>query len=182
MDTRMARACPGVRDAIASVREDQPGQLRIVLYLQPASEPGPDFSEVRTYLAERLPEYMVPSAFVQIATWPTTPNGKIDREALPAPDAANVTERSTGLAPRSPVEHALAEVWKAILNIRNVSIHDNFFELGGQSLLATQVASRIRETLDMELPLRLLFEKPTIAAPSASHCSITHARSSASVS
>ena len=119
--------------------------------------------QLRTYLKERLPEHMVPSAFVELEELPLTANGKLDRRALPAPDYACRKLEAEYIAPRTPTEERVAAVWSEVLRIEMVSTDDNFFELGGHSLLATQVVSRIREACRVELPLRKLFEFPTIA-------------------
>ena len=113
-------------------------------------------------LKDKLPEYMVPSAFVTLAEVPLTPNGKVDREALPAPEWSG--EASSGfVAARTPVEEMLCGIWEQLLKREQVGVHENFFELGGHSLLATQVVSRVRESFNVELPLRVIFESPTIS-------------------
>jgi acyl carrier protein len=117
--------------------------------------------ELREYLKDRLPEYMVPSTFVGLESLPLTPNGKVDRRALPAPDWEG---GEVYLAPRTLVEELLAGIWIEVLGVSRVGVHDNFFALGGHSLLATQVISRLRGALGVEVPLRRLFESPTIAA------------------
>lgn len=118
---------------------------------------------LRGYLKEKLPEYMVPSAFVMLEALPLTPNGKLDRRALPAPDTARPELAGIFVAPIAPVEKTLAGIYAQVLGLEQVGIHDDFFELGGHSLLATQVVSRIREAFQVELPLRHLFETPTVA-------------------
>ncbi|HZR43344.1 MAG TPA: amino acid adenylation domain-containing protein [Ktedonobacteraceae bacterium] len=120
--------------------------------------------QLRESLKKQLPEYMQPSAFVTLERIPLTHNGKIDRRALPEPDAARPEMNSEFVAPRNPVEEVLASIWCDLLDLKKVGIHDNFFELGGHSLLATQVISRIRSTLQVEISLRSLFETPTIAS------------------
>jgi acyl carrier protein len=122
-------------------------------------EAGAD--ELRAHVRRSLPEYMVPSAFVHMETLPLTPNGKLDRKALPAPELASAEDRY--VAPRTPVEEALAGIWAEVLRLERVGANDNFFELGGHSLLVTRVVSRVREQLGVELPLRALFEAPTLA-------------------
>jgi amino acid adenylation domain-containing protein/thioester reductase-like protein len=119
---------------------------------------------LRTFLRGKLPEYMVPSAFVTLDGLPLSPNGKVDRKALPVPEGARPELEEAYVAPATPVEQALAELWTEVLGLERVGTQDNFFELGGHSLLATQVISRVRKTLQVELPLRALFEAPTIAA------------------
>ena len=121
-------------------------------------------SELRQHLAEKLPEHMIPSVFVEFAELPLTPNGKVDRRALPAPDASRLSQESAYVAPRTPIEELTASIWQQVLGLEQVGIHDNFFELGGHSLLATQVVSRLRQTFSVELPLRALFESPTVEA------------------
>jgi acyl carrier protein len=121
-------------------------------------------SRLRSHLATRLPDYMVPSAFVVLEALPLTPNGKVDRRALPPPDADRLELDDTPfVGPRSDLEEAVAEIWREVLGISRVGVHDNFFDLGGHSLVAMQAVSRIRDVLQVELPLRALFENPTIA-------------------
>ena len=114
-------------------------------------------------MKERLPEYMVPSAFVTLDSLPLTPNGKVDRKALPAPDPSGFRAENAYAEPRTPVEEQLVEIWEEVLGLERVGIHDDFFELGGHSLLATRVVSRMRKVFQVELPLLSLFEEPTIA-------------------
>ena len=114
-------------------------------------------SGLRGFLQRKLPDYMIPSMFVLLESLPLTPNGKIDREALPLTDL-----ETAFVAPRTPVEQILVTIWCEILKLERVGIHDNFFELGGHSLLATRVVSRARNAFEMELPLRCLFENPTV--------------------
>jgi acyl carrier protein len=126
-------------------------------------EPLPTTSDLRNFLKEKLPEYMVPAVFVLLDALPLMPNGKIDRRALPAPDRSRPELDKAFVAPRTPTEELLAEIWAQLLDIERVGIHDNFFDLGGHSLLATQLASRMREAFQVEIPLRRLFEVPTVA-------------------
>ncbi|MEG4809778.1 amino acid adenylation domain-containing protein [Microcoleus sp. F8-D3] len=153
---------PNLLQVAVTLREEIPGQKNLVAYIVPFQEPPPTFSELRHFLKEQLPEYMVPSAFVVLEALPLTPNGKVDRRALPAPDLRKELEESF-VAPRTPIEEMLASIWGNILLIDSVGVHDNFFTLGGHSLLATQVISKVRDTISIELPLRSLFEAPTIA-------------------
>ncbi|TQF10664.1 amino acid adenylation domain-containing protein, partial [Myxococcus llanfairpwllgwyngyllgogerychwyrndrobwllllantysiliogogogochensis] len=158
------RSLPGIRDAAAIVREDVPGARRLVGYVVPVS--GTDAvppEALRSALLKRLPEYMVPSVFVALEALPLTPSGKLARRLLPAPDAASLTDESTFVAPRTPTEEKLAELFGAVLNLPRVSVTESFFALGGHSLLATQVVSRIRSTFNVELPLRELFEAPSVS-------------------
>jgi len=118
--------------------------------------------QLRDALAEQLPDYMIPSSFVLLDEWPLTPGGKIDLKALPAPHVARSQGRGTPIAPRTPVEQALASLWSELLGLTSIGIHDNFFESGGHSLLATRLISRVREKFQIEVALRQLFERPTI--------------------
>ncbi|MBW4632892.1 MAG: amino acid adenylation domain-containing protein [Iphinoe sp. HA4291-MV1] len=154
---------PSVQEAVVIAREDQPGNKRLVGYVVPKSELTVTSSELRSFLKEKLPDYMVPSAFVTLEKMPLTPNGKVDRKALPEPDPTHSELEGTFVAPRTPVEEVLADIWTEILGLEQVGIHHNFFELGGHSLLATQVISRIYDVFQVKLPLRTLFETQTVA-------------------
>ncbi|WP_164003080.1 non-ribosomal peptide synthetase, partial [Pyxidicoccus caerfyrddinensis] len=149
----------GVRRAVVLAREDVPGNRRLVAYVVGGAEASEDV--LREALAARLPQYMVPSAFVALETMPLTSNGKVDRRALPAPESS--ASASEYVAPRTPTEEILASLWAGLLRVEKVSAEDDFFALGGHSLLATQVVSRVRSALGVELPLRALFEAPTLA-------------------
>jgi amino acid adenylation domain-containing protein/non-ribosomal peptide synthase protein (TIGR01720 family) len=138
---------------------------RLVAYVVPHQQSVPTTSELRRFLKEQLPDYMVPTAFVMLDTLPLTPNGKVDRRALPAPDTASRSDESVAyVAPRTPVEQKLTAIWALVLGLDRVSIYDNFFELGGHSLLATQLIAKVHEAFQVQLPLRSLFELPTIAS------------------
>nr|WP_227028209.1 non-ribosomal peptide synthetase [Corallococcus soli] len=152
------RSHPGIRDAVALVREDVPGDARLVAWVVPEVDTAP----LREHLRKHLPEYMVPVAFMALPALPLTPNGKVDRKALPAPEASRQSPRITD-APGTPTEVALAALWSEVLRVPTVGRHDNFFELGGHSLLATQVVARVRARFGVELPVRALFESPTVA-------------------
>ncbi|HZI03336.1 MAG TPA: condensation domain-containing protein, partial [Archangium sp.] len=153
-------------DVITLAREDVPGDKRLVAYLVAREGQHLDSSELRSFLKSRLPEYMVPSAFMVLAALPLSPNGKVDRKALPAPEATR-SEARAYVAPRTPTEQLLAPMWSQLLSVERVGSSDNFFELGGHSLLATQVVSRVRASFGVELPLRALFEAPTLEALAA---------------
>ncbi|MEO8380765.1 MAG: amino acid adenylation domain-containing protein, partial [Acidobacteriota bacterium] len=155
--------CGGVREAVVLAREDAPGDRRLVAYL--VADGGLDLSvaDLREALARQLPEYMVPSAFVQLDTLPLTANGKLDRQALPAPEATARNTREYS-APQGEIEEALATLWQELLRVERVGRHDDFFELGGHSLLAVQLISHIRATLHVELPLRELFATSSLSA------------------
>jgi amino acid adenylation domain-containing protein/non-ribosomal peptide synthase protein (TIGR01720 family) len=156
------RAHPGVRDAAVALREDRPGQGGLVGYHVPAAgEPAAGTAELRAFLRSRLPEHLVPGAFVALDRLPLTPGGKLDRRALPAPGAGpDGAERTP---PRTPLEAGLARVFAEVLELETVGVEESFFELGGHSLLATRVISGVRDRLGAELPLRALFEAPTVA-------------------
>jgi amino acid adenylation domain-containing protein len=150
-----------VHSVVVITRQDTPDNKRLVAYIVPHPQVTPTTRELHQFLKAKLPDYMVPNAFVILEALPLTPNGKVDRRALPAPDVINDTE--TFVAASTPTEKAIATIWGDVLGLKQVGIHDNFFELGGHSLLATQVISRLRQTWKMKLPLRRLFEKPTVA-------------------
>ncbi|MBW4564792.1 MAG: amino acid adenylation domain-containing protein [Mojavia pulchra JT2-VF2] len=152
---------PEIREVVVIVTEDRQDAKRLVAYVVPQST---DISvlELRNFLKAKLPDYMIPSAFVVLEEFPLTSNGKIDRRALPVPDTIQQSEENTSLI-LTPVQEILAGIWADILAIKQVRIHENFFELGGHSLLATRVISQIRKVFKVELPLRCLFESPTVA-------------------
>ncbi|MGF1478205.1 MAG: amino acid adenylation domain-containing protein, partial [Cyanophyceae cyanobacterium] len=149
--------CPQVQQAVVTAREDTPGYQRLVAYVVPIQKLT--CRELRDYLLQKLPEYMVPSVFMLLDSLPLTPNGKIDRRALPAPEP--IVSETEWVPPRTPTQAVLAAIWAEVLGVE-VGIHHNFFELGGHSLLATQVMSRVRSAFGLELPLRSLFTSPTI--------------------
>jgi amino acid adenylation domain-containing protein len=155
------RGCEGVREAAVVVREAGPGDKRIVAYVVGEAGEAPAAGALRRQLRERLPEYMVPSAFVPLGSLPLMLNGKVNRRALPAPGETSDEAREY-VAPRTPAEGVVARVWAGVLKVERVGATDNFFELGGHSLLATQVVSRLREAFGVELPVRSLFEEPTV--------------------
>jgi acyl-coenzyme A synthetase/AMP-(fatty) acid ligase/acyl carrier protein len=156
---------PGVREVAVLLREDSPEDKRLVADLVGGETHDSHISEVdfREYLISRLPEYMIPSVFVILERFPITPNGKVDRHALPIPDVAQRDIRETYVAPRTAIEKQLAELWAEVLKIDQIGIYDDFFELGGHSLLATQLVSRVRAVFQADFPLVRLFEMPTIA-------------------
>ncbi|SHM69443.1 amino acid adenylation domain-containing protein [Duganella sacchari] len=160
IETQLARL-DGVREAVVVAREDQPGDKRLVAYLL-AGEATPEPAQLRAALADKLPEYMLPSAFVTLDAWPLTPNGKLDRKALPVPDGYAFVQRAYE-ATIGDIETTLAQIWSELLGIEQVGRHDNFFELGGHSLLAVRLVSRLRECLGIELPLSVLFTHPRLA-------------------
>ncbi|MEJ6486183.1 amino acid adenylation domain-containing protein [Nostoc punctiforme UO1] len=158
----LLRQYPGVRDVVVMAREDRPGEKRLVAYLAAAAAEIP-VKTLRSFLGEKLPEFMIPASFVILDTLPLTPNGKVDRRSLPIPEVTCWESESEYVAPRTLVEELLTAIWSEILGLEKVGIKDNFFALGGHSLLATQVVSRVREALQVELPLRSFFAAPTVA-------------------
>jgi amino acid adenylation domain-containing protein len=167
---------PSVRDAVVLAREDNPGDKRLVAYAVPAPGSAPSATELRSFLQQKLPEYMVPSAFMFLESLPLTPNGKLDRKALPAPDQTRPELDQTFAPPRTPFEEQLAGIWAEALKLDKVGIHDNFFDLGGHSLLAVKLIAKLKQDLEVELPLRFLFQCPTIAqlAIHVGHAGIEH--------
>ena len=157
------RQHPAIRDSVVTLRSDISGERRLVAYVIPGREQFPVASDLRKYLQEHLPDFMVPSSYVTLDQFPLTPNGKVDRRALPAPDSTRPDLKAAFVAPRTPTEEVLAGIWAHLLGLENVGIQDNFFDLGGHSLLATQVLSRIRAAFGVDLPLRKLFESPTVS-------------------
>jgi hypothetical protein len=137
---------PAVRESSVLLREDAPGDKRLIAYIVAPSETTLTTGELHVFLKEKLPDYMVPAAFVLLEALPLTINGKVDRRSLPEPDTARPDLAEAFVAPRTAEEKALAEIWEKILGVEKVGIHDNFFELGGHSLLATQLISRLRDT------------------------------------
>lgn len=152
-----------VREAVVVAREDQPGDKRLVAYLVAANEQALKTDKLRAFMREKLPEYMVPQTFVLLKALPLTRNGKVDRRALPDPEQEQAELRRDFVLPRTSTEEVLAGIWAEVLGLEQVSVHDNFFALGGHSLLVTQVISRARATFEVELPLRSIFESPTVA-------------------
>ncbi|MFL6256007.1 MAG: non-ribosomal peptide synthetase, partial [Pyrinomonadaceae bacterium] len=163
------RSCEGVRECVAVVREETNGDARLVAYLTAETrgaggeraEP-PSVARVREQARARLPEYMIPSAFVVLEKMPLTPNGKVDRRALPAPDSERPETGVSYVAPRDRIEETVARIWQEVLGVERVGAHDNFFDLGGHSLLMVQVHSRLRETFRKEIAMVELFRHPTV--------------------
>ncbi len=153
---------PAVRECMVLVRDDEPGNSRLVAYVIPHSHQNLAANDLKDFLQAQLPDYMVPTAFVLLKAFPLTPNGKVDRHALPTPETAGLNLKEY-VAPQNAVEDVLASIWADLLKVERVGIRDNFFDLGGHSLLATQLISRVRQTFRAELSLRDLFEEPTLA-------------------
>jgi hypothetical protein len=144
------------------VREDAPGDRRLVAYVVPDGKHAPDEEQLRRLLKATLPPFMVPSMLVTLQALPLSPNGKLDRAALPAPEGARPDLARGYAAPDGPVEQTLASIWSAVLGVDRVGVDDNFFDLGGHSMLAVRMLARVRDSVGLELELAQVFERPTI--------------------
>ena len=153
---------PQVREAVVITHADQVAQKQLIAYITYSYE-KPTLNNLRDFLKEKLPDFMIPAAFAILEALPLTPNGKVDRKALPAPELTQLFSESDFIPPSTPIEEMLAGIWAEVLGIEKIGIYNNFFELGGHSLLATQVISQVRKVFQQELSLRRLFEQPTIA-------------------
>lgn len=156
-------AHPAVQTSAVMAREDAAGDKQLVAYVVLAPDTTPQDVNLREFLSERLPEYMVPAAFVRLDTLPLTPNGKVDRTTLPPPDNGNLLRHQPSVAPRTPVEERLIRLLAPLLRVEKIGLNDNFFFLGGHSLLGTQLVTRINRTFNVEMTLLNLFEHPTVA-------------------
>ncbi|ARV58895.1 hypothetical protein BZZ01_09850 [Nostocales cyanobacterium HT-58-2] len=154
---------PAVRETVVMAREDVPSNKQILAYVVPDPTLAPTPSQLRSFLKEKLPDYMVPAAIMLLKALPLTSNGKVDRYALPVPDTTRPELSQEYIASKTPIEELLASIWSNILGLQQIGIHDDFFELGGHSLLATQLLSQIRNIFGVELQLHSIFEEPTIA-------------------
>jgi hypothetical protein len=152
----------GVAQSVVTVREDQPGDRRLVAYVVGREGALPAASELRAKLSSALPDYMVPAAFVELERIPLTPNGKVDRRSLPAPGSERSEPEQEYVAPRTPTEEVLAGIWAEVLGLEKVGVHDDFFKIGGHSLLGTRLLGRVREAFAVDLQLHAVFEKPTV--------------------
>jgi amino acid adenylation domain-containing protein len=155
--------CPSVREAAVIARNQPDGDALLVAYVVPKPGADPATTELRTFLCLKLPDYMIPSAFVRLAALPLTPNGKLDRPALPNPCRGDSEPLRVFVAPRTSIEERLAGIWRDVLEVAQIGIYEDFFDLGGNSLLAMRVVSGIRNALGVETPIRALFENPTVA-------------------
>jgi len=162
IETVLARH-PRIQQAVVIAREDTPGDKRLVAYLIADKAAAPRVSELRQWLRESLPDYMLPAAFVFLEQFPLTPNGKINRRALPRPALSESERENEYVAPRDAREEKIAAIWRELLQQERLGVFDNFFHLGGHSLLATQLATRLRQSFGVPVPLRRIFEDPTIA-------------------
>ncbi len=158
---------PSLRETVVVAREDDTGNKRLIAYIVPDQPGCPNDHTLRSFLKQRLPEYMLPTHFVSLNNLPLTPSGKIDRKALPHPAQFSPQRQRVYVEPRSPTEEVLAAIWSEVLNTTRVSVHDDFFELGGHSLLAIRLLAQLREECQLELSVRQLFEAPTIAGLAA---------------
>jgi amino acid adenylation domain-containing protein len=159
---------PDVRESVVITYDRKLNDRRLIAYIVPQAEhlteePQLLSQRLQSYIRKRLPDYMTPTVIVVLSSFPLSPNGKIDRRALPLPNWGQSEREHTSAAPRSPTEKTLVSIWEEVLGVSQVGIYDNFFDLGGHSLLATQVLSRIREALRREIPLSMIFNEPTIA-------------------
>ena len=153
-----------VRQVVVVAREDDGGDKRLVAYVVYKRSPGPTINELRSFLLKRLPDYMIPAAFVQLEALPLLPNGKVNRKALPAPSQARPELGHAYVAPRTPMETVLERIWAESLGLEQVGIHDNLFELGGNSLQAARAVARVRQRLSRDVSFRHIFDFPTPAA------------------
>jgi acyl carrier protein len=156
---------PAVAQSAVVMREDSPREQRLVAYVVAKGEAAPA-AALQQHLSRQLPHYMVPGDFVFLAALPLTASGKVDRRALPAPERSG-PDAASYLAPRTPTEETVAAIWAEVLGLERVGVTDNFFELGGHSLLAMRVVSRVRQALEVELPIRELFGISTVESISA---------------
>ena len=154
---------PAVAEALVIVREDRPGEKQLIAYLRHTGKARPSATELRAFVADRLPAYMIPSAFVVLDSLPLTAGGKVDRRALPVPPSSRPALAQAYVAARTPIEDVLTTLWASLLGVSEVGVHDDFLELGGHSLLAAQLMARINDTFAASLPLRTIFERPTVA-------------------
>jgi len=157
------RQHPAVREVVVLAREEGPGGKQLVAYLTAAQGQSPNLGELRQFLRERLPEYMIPALFVTLPAMPLTANGKIDRRALPAPDRSRPELEKAYVAPRTALEQFLAEVWQEVLGVEKVGVYDNFFEIGGDSIRSAVLVNRVQEVLGETFPVRAVFHVPTVA-------------------
>jgi len=153
-----------IREAAVLACGDSSGDVRLVAYVVADRDPPPTSGELRRQLREALPDYMIPSTFIFVDSLPLTPNGKVDRKMLPAPDQSGLEQQTPFVQPSTPEEKVIAEIWAQVLKVDRVGVHDHFFDLGGHSLLAMQIISRVREAFHVQLPLRALFDNPTVAS------------------
>ncbi|KYC40345.1 hypothetical protein WA1_27850 [Scytonema hofmannii PCC 7110] len=155
---------PSVREVVVLLREDIPGDKQLVAYVIPKEKQIPTVNELRQFLTEKLPRYMIPACFVMLETLPLTPNSKLNRAALPVPDLSRQEPEETFVGPRDELEQQLLQIWEQVLGIQSISVRDNFFEIGGHSLLAVKLFWQIEKTFGKNLPLATLFQSGTVEA------------------
>ena len=160
-------AHPDIQQSVVVAREVAPGDTRLIGYLVPVPESHVNLSALRAFLRASLPDYMVPATFVHLEKLPVTPNGKVDRMSLPAADESNTLRDDAYVAPRTEMEKTVAGMLEGLLNLEHVDVEENFFSLGGHSLLGAQLVARLRDRFGIEMPLRVVFEAPTVAELSA---------------
>jgi acyl carrier protein len=151
-----------IKQAVVVARQNEAGETLLVAYFTATDRLGINASSLRAFLKQSLPEYMIPTAFVLLDSLPLAPTGKVDRRALPEPGKSRPDLDTPYVAPRTAEELQLAQIWAEVLSLEQVGIVDNFFDLGGHSLTATQVVSRVIRTFRLEVPLKALFESPTV--------------------
>ncbi|MGH7851975.1 MAG: amino acid adenylation domain-containing protein [Candidatus Binatia bacterium] len=154
---------PGIKEVVVTASNNNSGDERLVAYVVPKTAPGPNVSEMRRFLLDALPDYMIPSTFITLDALPLTDTLKVDRKALPQPNGLRPEVAASYSAPNNSIEEALAKIWAEVLELDQVGVHDNFFDLGGHSLAATRVISRVVKTFRFELSIRALFDSPTVA-------------------
>ena len=154
---------PGIKEVAVTALNNNSGDERLVAYVVPKTAPGPNVSEIRRFLEEKLPDYMIPATFITLDALPLTDTLKVDRKALPKPNGLRPEIAVPYAAPRNSIEAALAKIWAEMLELDQVCVHDNFFDLGGHSLAATRVISRVVLTFPLNLPVKVLFDSPTVA-------------------
>jgi acyl carrier protein len=164
---RVIRQHPAVLEGVVMASKHEFNRNRLVAYLVFRLQARATVEELRKFLTARLPQYMVPSLFVLLDALPKTPSGKVDRKALPAPERARPTLATPWVAPQTPLEEELAEIWKEVLCLDSIGVHDNFLDLGGESLLASQIISAVIKRFQLALPVKLLFDSPTITEMAA---------------
>ena len=152
-----------IRQAVVIARDEAEGDKRLVAYLVGGEEPVPSTSDLRRYLQQRLPDYMVPSAFITLDSLPLTANGKLNLRELPSPEPMRPELSVNYRTPRTPIEKLLCDLWVELLDVERVGIDDNFFDLGGHSILGTVMISSVRKQINVDLPVRTIFELPTVA-------------------
>jgi acyl carrier protein len=161
------RELPGVKEAVVAALNNNSGEERLVAYVVPAAAPGANASEMRRFLQDRLPDYMIPAVFVALDALPLTDTLKVDRKALPEPSGLRPDIAAPYAAPRNPIEEALARIWAEVLSLDEVGIHDDFLDLGGHSLAATGIISRVMDQFQQTLSMQALFDSSTVAKMAA---------------